>query len=425
MMLQVIGCDHQDSPLEFREKMAFDTEQVQQALLQLRELYPLSELVLLSTCNRVELYVAAENESRCPGKDETIAFFAGFHDMDVQLVADQLRLENGEGAVRHLFATAASMESMVVGEAQVLSQVKQAYEVATHNNCTGPRTHAAFQAAIRVAKRVATETAIHQKRVSIPSVAVGDFASQFFERFDDKNVLVLGAGEMGEETLRYIIDQHATNITIVNRNPERAQQLADRTAGTARPWEELDELLVEADLVVSTTSSREPVITHDRFESIAQARFQRPLFVLDLAVPRDFEASVSDFLGVYLYSLDDLQQVCAKNREARKREWPRAEQIITEETSRFIADFNQRSTGPWIQQLKKQADRTKAEELERLLKKLGATADPQVVAELEIAFDRLVNKLLHPPLESLRNGAADGEHHNLLSALKQLFKLKD
>ena len=425
MMLQVIGCDHQDSPLEFREKMALDTEQVQQALLQLRDLYPLSELVLLSTCNRVELYAAAEDDSSCPDMDETVRFFAGFHGLDTQVVADQLRLKNGEAAVRHLFATAASMESMVVGEAQVLSQVKQAYEAATHDNCTGPLTHAAFQAAIHVGKRIATETAIHQKRVSIPSVAVGDFASQFFERLDDKKVLVIGAGEMGEETLRYIIDQHATSITIVNRNPERAEQLAARTAGAARPWDELDSLLVEADLVVSTTGSREPVMTHDRFESIAQRRFQRPLFVLDLAVPRDFEASINDFLGVYLYSLDDLQQVCAKNREAREREWPKAQQIINEETSRFIAEFNRRSTGPWIQQLKKQADQTKAEELERLLNKIGDAANPQVTAELEIAFDRLVNKLLHPPLESLRNGAVDGEHHNLLSALKQLFKLKD
>jgi glutamyl-tRNA reductase len=425
MMLQVVGCDHQDSPLEFREKMAFNSEQVQEALLQLRELHPLSELVLLSTCNRVELYAAATEDSNCPGKDDVVQFFSRFHGIDAETVGKQLRLENGEDAVRHLFATAASMESMVVGEAQVLSQVKQAYETANRENCTGPLTHAAFQAAMHVAKRIASETAIHRKRVSIPSVAVGDFASQFFERFDDKNVLVIGAGEMGEETLRYLMDLQVTDIKITNHNPEKAEALAARTPGTACPWEELDNLLVDADLVVSTTGAKEPVVTRERFESISSRRFQRPLFVLDLAVPRDFDPAIGDFLGVYLYSLDDLQQVCEVNRAARDREWPMAQKIIDEETSRFMAESHRRSTGPWIRQLKEQAEKTKREELLRLMNKLGDNADPQMEAELEIAFDRLVNKLLHPPLESLRNGADEGEHRNLLKALIQLFRLKD
>jgi len=425
MMLQMVGCDHQHSSLEFREKIAFSPEQAQQALLQLRKLYPQSELVLLSTCNRVELYAAAAEDSDCPGKAEIVQFFSGFHGIDAEIVDNQLQLQSNEDAVRHLFATAASLESMVIGEAQVLSQVKQAYEAANRDNCTGPLTHAAFQAAMHVAKRIASETAIHRKRVSIPSVAVGDFASQFFERFDDKNVLVIGAGEMGEETLRYLIDLQATDIKIINRNEERAAALAARTAGKACPWDELDNLLVDADLVVSTTGATEPVVTQDRFESISSRRFQRPLFILDLAVPRDFEPAIGDSLGVYLYSLDDLQEACQVNRAARDREWPLAQEIINDETARFIGESHRRSTGPWIRQLKEQAEKTKREELLRLRNKLGNSADPQLEAELEIAFDRLVNKLLHPPLESLRNGTTEGEHRNLLDALIQLFKLKD
>jgi glutamyl-tRNA reductase len=278
---------------------------------------------------------------------------------------------------------------------------------------------------MRVAKRIASETAIHRKRVSIPSVAVGDFASQFFERFDDKSVLVIGAGAMGEETLRYLIDLRATDIKITNHNPEKAEQLALRTAGTACPWEELDQLLVDADLVVSTTGANDPVVTRERFESISSRRFQRPLFVLDLAVPRDFDPAIGDFLGVYLYSLDDLQQVCEANKAARDQEWPTAQKINDVETSRFVSESHHRSTGPWIRQLKEQAEKTKREELLRLRNKLGENADPQIEAELEIAFDRLVNKLLHPPLESLRNGADEGEQRNLLKALIQLFRLKD
>jgi glutamyl-tRNA reductase len=425
MMLQMVGCNHQDSSLEFREQLAFNPDQVQDALVQLRELYPLSELVLLSTCNRVELYSAAVEGSNCPGKDEVASFFSDFHEIDVEAVGGQIQLYEGDGAVRHLFATAASMESMVVGEAQVLSQVKQAYQAANLANCTGPLTHAAFQAAMHVAKRVATETAINQKRVSIPSVAVGDFASRFFERFDDKNVLVIGAGEMGEETLRYLIDQQVTTINIINRDQARAEQLAARTAGTARPWEELDDLLIVADLVVSTTGAQQPVVTRERFDAISHQRFQRPLFILDLAVPRDFEPSIGDCLAIYLYSLDDLQQVCEENKRSREQEWPRAEQILDEEMASFIAENNRRSSGPWIRQLREQAEKTKREELKRLLNKIGGEPDPQLKAELEVAFDRLVNKLLHPSLESLRNGAALGDQHKLLDTLKQLFKLKD
>jgi glutamyl-tRNA reductase len=425
MMLQMVGCNHHDSSLDFREQLAFDPDQVQDALVQLRELYPLSELVLLSTCNRVELYSAAVEGSNCPGKDQVASFFSDFHEIDVEAVGSQLQLYEGEDAVRHLFATAASLESMVVGEAQVLSQVKQAYQAANLANCTGPLTHAAFQAAMHVAKRVATETAINQKRVSIPSVAVGDFASRFFERFDDKNVLVIGAGEMGEETLRYLIDQQVTTINIINRDQARAEQLAARTAGTARPWEELDDLLIVADLVVSTTGAQQPVVTRERFDAISHQRFQRPLFILDLAVPRDFEPSIGDCLAIYLYSLDDLQQVCEENKRSREQEWPRAEQILNEEMACFVTENNRRSSGPWIRQLREQAEKTKREELKRLLNKIGGEPDPQLKAELEVAFDRLVNKLLHPSLESLRNGAALGGQHKLLDALKQLFKLKD
>jgi glutamyl-tRNA reductase len=424
MKLNVIGCSHHTSSVEVRERLAFSPDQQQDALNRLRHLYPDTEAVVLSTCNRVELYFASARAEQCPSHHDVVEFLATFHGVDAVEVFDELFQRSGDDAIRHLFTVAASLDSMVVGEAQILSQVKQAYEQATAGNFTGPLTHAAFQAAIRVAKRVASETAINQKRVSIPSVAVGDFARQFFERFDDKQVLVIGAGEMGEETVRYLIDEGARQITIVNRSQERAALLAERLDGQAAPWEELHERFVTADLVVSTTGATEPIIGHDEFQRIQRQRAQRPLFIFDLAVPRDFDAKIGELTGIYLYSVDDLRKTCESNRIAREKEWPIAEQIIEDETARFMTELHHRATGPTIRRLKEQADAIKSDELRRLFNKVG-DLEPRHREEVRRAFDRVVNKLLHPPLESLRNEASTGTPHGLLDALKRLFQIKD
>lgn len=424
MKLQMVGCSHHSSSVAIRERLAFNADQTRQALSALRERYPDLEAVLLSTCNRVELYVASENASSCPSHREVINFLAEFHGLNAAEIFDELFERTGEDAVRHLFTVAASLDSMVVGEAQILGQVKQAYELATAGNCTGPLTHSAFQAAMRVAKRVATETALNQKRVSIPSVAVADFAKQFFERFDDKQVVVVGAGEMSEETLNYLKDEGARHITIVNRNAERALELAERHGGASATWDQLADLLVQADLVVSATGATAFIVNATEFRRIHQQRFERPLFVLDLAVPRDFDPRIGDYAGVYLYAIDDLRQACDANRRAREREWPKAERIIDEETARYMADLHHRATGPTIRRLKERADEIKLDELDRLLKKLGPV-EPKVRDEIQRGFDRLVNKLLHPPLESLRDEAQKGSPHGLLDALRRLFQLRD
>jgi len=237
-------------------------------------------------------------------------------------------------------------------------------------------------------------------------------------------VLVIGAGEMGEETLRYLIDQGAERPTIVNRSPERAERLAAQSAGRAEPWERLDALLVQADLVIGTTGADEPIVSLARYRSIAPQRQNRPLFVLDLAVPRDFDPAVGQCEGVYLYSIEDLRGVCEANRKAREKEWPKAKRIIDEETDRFLADSHLRQSGPVIRRLKARANLVKEEELTRLLNKLGPV-DSRTADEIHGAFERLVNKVLHPPLESLRDEAQNGAPHGLLEALKRLFQLKD
>jgi glutamyl-tRNA reductase len=412
----MVGCSHHSSGVAVREKLAFSRDQAREALSQLRVRYPDSEAVLLSTCNRVELYLASPQPDSCPTHHDLVQFLADFHGLDAETVFTELFEHTGEEFVRHLFTVAASLDSMVIGEAQILVQVKQAYELATSAESTGPLTNAAFQAALRVAKRVTNETAIQQKRVSIPSVAVADYAKQFFERFDDKVVVVIGAGDMGEETLRYLIDEGVRDVRIVNRSLNRAEELVAKTIGQAFPWTELHSQLVAADLVVSATGAPDAVITGEMFKEIVQQRFQRPLLMLDLAIPRDIEPIVGDFTGVYLCSIDD--------KKEREKEWPKAEKIIEDETARFMADLNHRATAPTIRRLKARADELKAEELQRLLNKLGAI-DDRGRDEIVKAFDRLVNKLLHPPLESLRDEAQQGTPYSLLDALKRLFQLKE
>ena len=259
---------------------------------------------------------------------------------------------------------------MVVGEAQILSQVKQAYELATEFEASLPITHGIFQRAIRVAKRVATETRIHERRVSVPSVAISELATQIFERFDDKSILVIGAGEMAEETLTYLISHGAQEIRIVNRTRERAERLAEKFGATVHDWSELRQLLVGADMVISTTGATEPIVTMSEYRDIERLREQRILFVLDLAIPRDFAPDIGDCLNVFLYSVDDLKALCDRNLLARQKELPKADRIIQSEAQKFIRDIRHRSSVPIILQLKEKAEEIKQKELERLLNRL-------------------------------------------------------
>jgi glutamyl-tRNA reductase len=423
MLIQVVGCSHHGTSLSVRERLAFSPAQVREALDHWRRVFPGVEAVLLSTCNRVEVYAATEQD-RGPGLDQIAGFLARFHGLDPADVAEHLYEYTDETATQHLFAVASSLDSMVLGEPQILAQVKEAYQTASEQDTTGPLLHAMFQAALHVAHRVANETAIHQRRVSVPSVAVADFARQVFERFDDKHALVIGAGEMAEECLCYLRDQQIGQVTIVNRHFDRAADLAGRFQGKAAAWDCLSRTLTDADLVVSTTGAPEPIVTAERFAQVEPLRFERPLLVLDLAVPRDFEASIGDRPNVYLYSIDDLQAACQRNRAERDRELPAALHIVEQETARFMAEMRRHAVGPVIERLRQGWQKPKDDELERLLNKLP-TLDDHAREEIRRSFDRLVNKLLHPPLESLRDESRTGVPRGLLEALAKLFRLKD
>lgn len=423
--LSMVGCSHRRSSLAVRERIAFTPAQTLDALAAWQVTHPDTEAVLLSTCNRVELYAAVATPQTTFGPHVLAKHLADFHNVPLDEIHRDLVTLHDEEVVSHLFHVAASLDSMVVGESQILAQVKQAYEQARQIGSTGPVTHGFFQAALRVARRVASETALHHHRVSIPSVAIADFASRIFERFDDKQVLVVGAGEMAGETLQYLTDAGARHIVVLNRDFERAKALAATWQGVAVPWGDLLRRLVDADLVVSTTGADRPVVTLEDFQRhVAPRRHQRPLFVLDLAVPRDFEPPIRDELGVYLYGIDDLAEACERNRQARAEEFPAAERIIGEETRLFIADLRHRATGPVIARFRQGLETVQSAELERLFARLPGL-DERARQEIRQFADRLVGKMLHPPLESLRDESRQGSPQGLLEALQRLFQLKD
>lgn len=425
MTLAFVGGTHRTVPLALRERLAFSAEQAAEALTRFRERFPGREGVLLSTCNRVEFYAAgAEADGPPPPPDQLVSFLAECRGIDASLLTPVLAGDRDEAVVRHLFSVAAGLDSMVLGEPQIVAQVKQAWSLAQESRTSGPLTGEMFQAALRTAKRVATETALGRERISIPSVAVADFASGVFERFDDKRVLLIGAGKMAAETLRYLRAAGARDLLIVNRTAGRAGDLAARLGARAGRFENLSAELAAADLVVSTTGATAPVVSLELFAEVETQRAGRPLVVLDLAVPRDFDPRIGQRPGVWLYSVDDLAAACAANRKSRQRELPAAITIIDEETQRFMGDLHHRSTAPVIERLRAGWNETGEAELDRLFRRLPGLDDASR-AEIRQAFDRYAAKLLHPPLASLRSESRSGPPHGLLDALKRLFDLKD
>jgi glutamyl-tRNA reductase len=423
----VVGCSHHVADAAFRERVSFAPDQVSGFLDSFYEKFPASEAVLLSTCNRTELYVLAEQSESVPRRSDVLELLSSRHGIPVDELDSALYAHRDSEAVSHLFSVSSSLDSMVVGESQIVSQVKQAYEMAVDAKPKSPLIHRTFDAAIRVAKRVSTETKIHENRTSVPSVAINVLAKQIFERFDNKNVLVLGAGEMAEETLTYLKAAGAKQITVANRTFERAVALAEKFDGQTAQWSDLGEQISNADLVVSTTGAKEPIMTSAAFEPVIKTRGQRMLFILDLAIPRDFEEQIGQqFENVYLYSLDDLQREVERNVNSRKSQWPKARKIVKDETDSFFRDTRRRASGSTIAQLKQQANSIKDDELKRLLNRLENVTDQDRV-QIEKAFHRVVNKILHPPLESIREESAAEESQSgavgLLDAMRRLFKL--
>ncbi len=428
MNIQVVYCNHQTADLSLRERLAFPTsDTLSRAYGDLRRRFPGSESVVLSTCNRIEIYTAQESgaDAPPPSQRQMAQFFSEFHQIPLDDFLNDLVEETGTQAVQHLFEVTSSLDSMVLGETQIVSQVKEAYDVATRHDANGPLTNALFQRALTVSGRVRTETKLSEGKISIASVAVGEYSKGIFDRFDDKVVVVVGAGEMAAEALRYLQSEGTRQIVICNRSLERAQRLAAEFDGVARPWNELDQCLAQADLIVSATGADRPIVDVARFKPIRKAMKGKPVCILDLGAPRDFDPKIQQIdPEIFLCDIDALEATCERNRKSRVVEVERAREIVHEETSRFIHDVRHKATGPIIKRLREHWHDISKQELDQLFRKLGHLDDADR-ASIEKSVERIVNKLLHPPLETLRDEAKEGTPHGLLDAIRRLFRLSE
>jgi len=425
MNLLVVSCSHQNANLDVREKLAFSGEQLENAYSLWRSKHPDTELVLLSTCNRVEVYAADESTPPAVSVDDVAEFLSQVHQLPADSFFDALLFHHGPDAVTHLFQVACSIDSMVLGEPQIVNQVKEAYQTAQIHRACGPLTNVMFQHALNVSARVRSETRLAEGRVSIASVAVGEFGRSVFNRFDNKTVLVIGAGEMAEESLRYLRDEGVRDIVVVNRSPEKAQALAEEFEGRPVPFEELDTWLGQADVIISATGSDQVLISHDRFAQARRKFGGDPVFILDLAAPRDFDPKIESMDdNVFLFDIDSLEATCERNRRMRESEIVSAMQIISDQTDRFMQEIYHRATGPVIHRLREHWNSISDAELQRLYRKLPDLNDAQRVA-VEKTIRRIVNKLLHPPLEALKDEAREGTPSSLLQAISRLFLSRD
>ncbi|HEY7310330.1 MAG TPA: glutamyl-tRNA reductase [Gemmataceae bacterium] len=428
MILHAIGCSYKTTPVDVRERLAFKPEHLSRAHTELCFGFD-CEAVILSTCNRVELYVGGvldDPQSSHELDPEAVAeFLADFHGLPAAAVRPHLYIHHQDEAVRHLFRVAASLDSMIVGEGQIAGQVKKAYEQAVHDDSVGPLLHALFRHARQVARRVRSETGIARGHVSVSSAAV-DYVQQVFDHFDDKTVLVIGAGKMGELTLRHLRQLQPRRIWVTNRSPEKAQSVARGCGGEAMAWEQLDDLLARADIVLSTTGAPEPIVTRQRYERIAAARTGGPLVVLDIAVPRDFDPRIHDGDRTCLFNIDDLKRIREATLADRLRHVEPAEAIVNHETKTFLKDWARRRNGPVIARLTQDFESKRREIVRELLGKLNGRLTDEDRRHIEGAFRLLLNRLLHGPITALTEETHSGSGgHTLLDALRKLFRLQE
>jgi glutamyl-tRNA reductase len=425
--VHALGVDHRSAPTRIRELLAFDGRKLDSALASLPVRFPGSEFVVLSTCNRVELYTAGE-PAEVPGFDALTDFLADLHGSPAASFAPHLVTYRDGGAVGHLFRVASSLESLVLGEGQILGQVRDAYKAAGQARTVGPILHTVFQNALRVGKKVREETGMDQGKLSVASVAV-DVARDVFDTFTDKAVLVIGAGKMGDLTLTHLAGLKPGRILVTNRNPERAEAAAARFGGRAVPFDRLEQALIEADVVISTTAAEDPVVPLELYLRVQKARRNRLALILDIAIPRDFDPRIGDLEQVTLYNVDDLSAQADRNRTRRQKGVDPALEIIERETAACLADIHHnRSAGTLLRQLGDYADVARQRELERLYASLPGLSDPDREKIAHMAF-RLQNQFLHHPRAALRS-AAKSDHaadnpHPLLNAVRHLFGLGD
>jgi glutamyl-tRNA reductase len=420
MALFAAGLSHKNAALALREQLAADEDKVREVLRDLVAGGALREAVILSTCNRVEVYGVAD----VPGEARALAFrhLCRQRGVEASAVEGALYTYTEDDAIRHAFRVSASLDSMMIGEPQILGQVKDAFALAQACEAVGPSLHSLFTQAFAVAKRVRTETDIARHAVSVSFAAV-ELAKQIFAGLSGRAVLLVGAGKMSELAAKHLVDQGAFPIYVVNRTWARAQELARALAGTPVPFVELGTVLAAVDIVITSTGASTPIVTREMVAEAVRGRGARPLFFIDIAVPRDVELGVEGLGDVYRYDIDDLKSVVDANIRERLREAERAEGLVEREVAKFRARLGDVEVIPTIVSLRERLEEIRAGELRRALARVP-DASPETRAALEALSTGIVNKILHAPITKLRESSRAGSHRSWLEIVNELFGLR-
>ncbi len=420
MNLVVVGISHHNTPVELREKLNFPFETLGEILPKFLTETHLDELVILSTCNRTEIY-AVGSEILTENIIRIKQMLALYRKIPLEDFNDHLYIHHGSGAVRHLFRVSSSLDSMIIGESQITGQVKEAYDLARNVGCTGILLNGLFQQSFNVAKTIRTSTEVAKGAISVSSVAV-DLAEKIFGDLRHKRVLIIGAGETGELTLKYLVQQGVRSITVANRHYERAVQLATTFHGEAIKFEDIYHYLKDVDIVLSSTSAPDVIIKKEHLLHVMPHRKYSPIFLIDIAVPRDIESQVNTVDNVFLYNIDDLEQIVKNNLQGRTKELEKCEEIVEEEQKKFLNWYSTLSITPVIRKLNDRIEQIEQQELQRVLNQIPDLTEEQK-EKIKAMAQRMVGQFLHTPIENLKRHVSSGNGYSYAEVLSDLFEL--
>jgi glutamyl-tRNA reductase len=402
MNLLLLGVNHKTAPIELRERIAISREDLPETTRAMAAIPGVAECMIISTCNRVEMLAVVEGQSA-----DLAGFLHSHFGIEPALLASHIYLHRDQEAVRHLFRVASSLDSMVVGEPQILGQVKEAFTVAKASGTIGGQLDHLLQSAFAAAKRVRSETQIGSNSVSIASVAV-DLARKIFGSLNGRTVFLVGAGKMSELAARHLVEQGAGTILVTNRTQERARQLAEPFKGRVIPFEQLYEAASDADIIISSTGAPHPIFRREHGQAFMHRRRNRPMFFIDIAVPRDVDPAVNQLEGIFVYDIDDLQAVAASHMAERSRQAGDAEALIAAEVARFHERQRTVNAAPAIVALQRYAEEIRQNEMKRIQAKLGELNAEQAAA-VEMLTRGIVNKFLHPHMQALKQAAREND----------------
>jgi glutamyl-tRNA reductase len=421
MKLLVTGVSHKTAPVEVRERLAFREEALAAALADLKSREGVAEAVILSTCNRVEITLTTDDTA--DPRAIVDAFLEDRKSLRAQALEAHLYRHEGRDAIHHLFRVAASLDSMVVGEPQILGQIKTAYNAAKSCGALCGWLDSLYAHAFGVAKRVRSATGVGQMAVSVSYAAV-ELARKIFGTLNNRTVMIVGAGKMSELAARHLRRSGASHVFVTNRTHERAVEMAELFQGTPVEYTRFVSMLPEVDIVIASSGAPHYILHKDEMQRIISARRNRPMFLIDIAVPRNIDPAINDIDNVYLYDIDDLQEVVNANLRERMKEADRAEALVSEEVERMLARLKVAEVAPTIVRLQDQMEQIRAGELEKIRRKYGPFSPAQDEA-LELVTRGIVNKIAHGPISELRAQANQPEGAHVIAAIRKAFHLQD